>query len=90
MVMIKVLVLLVPVHVLPALVNVGVTDKLAVNGAVPKLEIEKVLIDPVPEDGIPIEGVLLVQEYTVVPPELLVKKLTEVGAPLHTTNGVKG
>ena len=82
--------MLVPVHVLPALVNVGDTVKLAVKGAVPKFEIGKVLIDPVPEVPIPIEGVLFVQEYAVVPPELLVKKLTEVGVPLHTTNGVKG
>jgi hypothetical protein len=56
MVMLKVLVMLVPVHVFPAFVKVGVTVKFAVKGAVPKFEIGKVLIDPVPEVGIPIEG----------------------------------
>ena len=70
--------------------NVGVTDKLAVSGAVPKLVIGKVAIEPVPVVLIPILGVLLVQVYVVVPPILFVVKLTEVGVPLHNTKGVTG
>lgn len=43
-------------------------------------------ISPVPAAGKPIDGVLLVQLYTAVPPLTgVVKLILAVGAPLHTT-----
>ena len=58
----------------------------AVTGEVPKLRAVKVGISPIPLAASPIEGVLFIQAYEVVPIVLVVVKLTEVVAnPLQTT-----
>ncbi len=57
----------------------------AVTGDVPVLVAVKEAIFPVPLAASPIEVVLLVQEYEVVPPVLVVEKLTAVVLPLLQT-----
>ena len=65
---------------------VGVTVMVAVTGDDPILTAVNEAIFPVPDAGSPIDGVLFVQEYAVVPPGLVVVKLTALALlPLHTT-----
>lgn len=57
----------------------------AVTGVVPVLTAANAAMLPVPLAASPIDGVSLVQLYVVVPPVLLVPKVTAVVlAPLHT------
>ena len=66
--------------------NEGVTVTVAVTGAVPVFVAVNEGMLPLPLAARPIEVVLLVQEYVVVPPVLFVVKLTAVVAePLHST-----
>jgi hypothetical protein len=75
-----------PVHGTATLVKVGVTVIVAVNGAVPGLTAANVPILPAPLAARPIPGVSLVHAYVVVPPVLIVPKLTALMfEPLHTT-----
>lgn len=73
----------VPVHVLPPLVNEGVTVMVAVTGVLPELTAVKEPILPVPLAASPIDGVLFVQLYTV--PGTNPLKLTAVVAALLQT-----
>jgi hypothetical protein len=76
----------VPVHVVPPLLNEGVTVTVATTGEVPTFIAAKLAILPVPLAARPIEGWELVHEYVVVPPVLVVVKVTAVVAPpLQTT-----
>jgi hypothetical protein len=72
-----------PTQLTPSLVNVGVTVRLAVIGAFPVLTTENTGIDPTPDAGIPILGVLLVHAYVVVPTLFDVVKSTVVVSPSH-------
>jgi len=72
-----------PTQLTPPLENVGVTVRLAVIGAFPVLTTENAGIDPTPDAGIPILGVLLVHAYVVVPTLLDVVKSTVVVSPSH-------
>ena len=75
-----------PVQLTPPLVNVGVTTIVAITGAVPVLVAVNEAMFPVPEAKSPIPGVSFVQAYVVVPPVLLVPKITAVVLVLlHTT-----
>ena len=75
----------VPTQLTP-LVYVGVTVIVAVTGALPALVAVKLGILPVPLAARPIEGVLFVQLYTIVPPVVgLLNVTAAVGALLHTT-----
>lgn len=59
---------------------------MAVTGALLVLIAIKLAILPVPAAASPIDGKLLVQLYTIVPPVVGLLKVTAVvGAPLHTT-----
>jgi hypothetical protein len=73
-----------PGQLTPSLVNVGVTERLAVIGAFPVLTTENTGIDPTPDAGIPILGVLLVHAYVVVPTLFEVVKSTVVVSPLQS------
>ena len=76
----------VPTQVVPALVYDGVTVIVAVSGAVPALVAVNAAIFPEPLAAKPIEGELLVQLYTIVPPVAGLPNITAVvEAPLHTT-----
>jgi hypothetical protein len=71
-----------PVHVSPALVNLGVTVIVAITGLVPVLTAVKAKISPVPLPPSPIDVVLLFQLYDVPVP---VKLTSVVCPPLQTT-----
>ena len=58
----------VPLQVTPPLVNAGVTVIVAVTGAEVTLVAVKLAISPAPLAASPIDGVLFVQLYTIVPP----------------------
>jgi hypothetical protein len=74
----------VPLHVFP-FVKAGVTVIVAVTGAVPAFVPVKDAISPVPLAANPIDGVLLVQLYTIEPPVVGLLKLTADVTPLlHT------
>lgn len=74
----------VPEQVEPPLVKVGVTVIVATTGAVPLFTAVNEAMSPVPLAASPIEGVLLVQLYTV--PVVDPLKLTALVEPLaHTT-----
>ena len=76
----------VPLQPTDPLVKRGVTVIVAVTGAVPVLTAVKEEMSPVPLANNPIEGVLFVQLYTIVPPVAVVPKDTAVVfAPLQTT-----
>jgi hypothetical protein len=76
----------VPAHVTPALVYEGVTVIVAVTGAVVVLIPVKLVMFPEPDAARPIDVVLFVQLYTIVPPVVGLENVTPVvGAPLHTT-----
>ena len=67
-------------------VKVGVTVIVATTGEVVVLMAVKDAIFPVPPDAKPMLGVLLLHEYVVGPPVLVVVKVTAaVGKPWHTT-----
>ena len=72
-----------PTQLTPPLENVGVTVRFAVIGAFPVLTTENVGIEPTPDAGSPILGVLLVHAYVVVPTLLDVVKSTVVVSPSH-------
>ena len=75
-----------PVQFTPLLVNVGVTTIVAITGAVPVLVAVNDEMFPIPDAKSPIDGVSFVQAYVVVPPVLLVPKITAVVLVLlHTT-----
>ena len=75
-----------PVQGTPLLVNVGVTTIVAITGAVPVLVAVNDEMFPIPDAKSPIDGVSFVQAYVVVPPVLLVPKITAVVLVLlHTT-----
>ena len=66
--------------------NEGVTVIVAVTGAVPLLVAVNDGMFPEPLAARPIDGVLLLHEYVVVPPVRLVVKFTAtVATPLHLT-----
>ena len=76
----------VPLQPTEPLVKRGVTVIVAVTGVVPVFTAVKLAMSPVPVAPRPIEGVLFVQLYTIVPPVAVVPKDTAVVfAPLHTT-----
>ena len=76
----------VPVHVTLPLVYAGVTVIVAVTGDVPVLTAPKEAILPVPLAPSPIEVLLFVQLYTIVPPVVGEPNATAVVfAPVHTT-----
>lgn len=78
----------VPVQVMPALVNTGVTVISAVTGERPVLVAMKLGILPVPLAASPIDGALLVHwklSAPVGPVVGLVKLIGAVGLPLHNT-----
>ena len=76
----------VPVQVVPAFVYDGVTVMVAVTGALPAFVAVNELISPAPLAASPIEGVLFVQLYTIVPPVVgLPNDTAVVAAPLHIT-----
>ena len=87
-VMVKVLVE--PVQLVPPLVKVGVTTIVAITGAIPMLTAVNEAILPVPDDTSPMPGVSLLQAYVVVPPVLVVVKVTEVVAELLHTISLDG
>ena len=74
----------VPLHETPALVNTGSTFIVAVAGVVPLLTAVKEAMFPEPLAARPMDGVLLVQLYTV-PAVAPVKLMAVVEAPLQTT-----
>lgn len=77
-----------PVQLTPPLVYTAVTVIVATNGAVPALTAINEAILPVPFAANPIDGALLVQlkESAPVGPVVgLLKLITAVGVPLHTT-----
>ena len=75
-----------PVQLVPPLVNTGVTVIVAVTGKLVALVAINEDILPVPAAAKPMDGVLFVQLYVMVPPVLgLVKTTVAVGDPLHTT-----
>ena len=75
-----------PLQFTLALLYRGVTVMVAVTGAEPLFMAVKEVILPLPDAGRPIEVLLFVQVYVVVPPELVVEKLTAaVLLPLQTT-----
>ena len=75
-----------PSHPTEPLVKRGMTVIVATTGVEPLFTAVKELILPLPVAAKPIEGVLLTQLYVVVPPLLVVPKLTTaVLAPLQTT-----
>ena len=75
-----------PLQFTLALLKRGVTVIVAVTGAEPLFIAVKEVILPLPDAGRPIEVLLFVQVYVVVPPELVVEKLTAaVLLPLQTT-----
>ena len=77
----------VPVQVIPPLVNTGVTVMIAIIGLVPVLTAVKLAILPVPLAASPMDGALLVQlnESAPVGPVVgLVKLTAAVGVPLQT------
>ena len=67
-----------PVQGTPPLVKVGVTTMVATTGEVPVFTAVKAVMFPVPNAKSPIPGVSFVQAYVVVPPVLLVPKITAV------------
>jgi len=76
----------VPTHVTAPLVYEGVTVIVAVTGAVVALVATKDAILPVPEAARPMDVVLFVQLYTIVPPVVGELNVTAVVfALLHTT-----
>ena len=76
----------VPPQLIPALVNVGVTVMVATTGAVVVLIVVKDAIFPLPPAERPMLVLLLLHEYVVAPPVLLVAKVTaKVGDEWHTT-----
>ncbi len=76
----------VPLQPTDPFVNLGVTVIVAVTGAVPVLTAANEAISPTPLPPRPIEVVLFVQLYTIVPPVAVDPKDTAVVAsPLHTT-----
>ena len=75
----------VPLQDVAPFVKVGVTVIVAVTGAVLVLVAVKAAILPVPLAASPIDVLLLVQLYAVVPPVLLVAKLTAVVVALLQT-----
>jgi hypothetical protein len=76
----------VPLQVTPPLVYAGVTVIVAVTGEVPVLTAVNEAMSPFPLANNPIEGVLFVQLYTIVPPVAVDPKDTAVVAsPLHST-----
>ena len=75
-----------PLQFTLALLKRGVTVMVAVTGAEPLFMAVKEVISPLPDAGRPIEVLSFVQVYVVVPPELMVEKLTAaVLLPLQTT-----
>ena len=77
-------VLLGPEHDTPPFVNVGVTVIVAVTGDVPVLIATNDAMSPLPLAARPIDVVLFVQAYVVVPPVLFVVNTTAVVFdPLH-------
>ena len=76
----------VPLQVTPPLVKAGVTVMVAVTGAVVALVAVKPAILPEPFAANPMDVVLLVQLYTIVPPVLgLLNVTVVVDVLLHTT-----
>ena len=76
----------VPLQPTDPLVKRGVTVIVAVTGDVPVFTAVKLAMSPVPVAPRPIEGVLFVQLYTIVPPVAVVPKDTAVVVPpLQTT-----
>ena len=76
----------VPTQVTPPLVYDGVTVTVATTGAVPVFTAVKEAMFPVPVAARPIEAVVFVQLYTIVPPVVgLVNVTAVVGEPLHIT-----
>ena len=73
-------------HATELFVNVGVTVTIARTGEFPVFTAVNETIFPVPDAGSPMPGFEFVHEYVVVPPVLVVAKLTAaVAAPLHKT-----
>ena len=76
----------IPLQVTPPLVYAGVTVIVAVTGAVPLLIAANEAMSPTPLPPRPIEVVLFVQLYTIVPPVVGELNVTAVVLPpLHTT-----
>ena len=67
-----------PVQLTPPKVNVGVTMIVAVWGEVPWLRVVKDSMSPLPDAARPMEVLLLDHAYEVVPPLLVVPKVTPV------------
>jgi len=77
---------LVPVHDTLLFVKVGVTVIVATTEDVPAFVAVNDAIFPVPLAARPIDGVLFVHAYVVVPPVLLVEKFTAaIAEPVHNT-----
>ena len=79
-----------PVQLTPLLVNVGVTTMVATTGAVPVLTAVNEAMLPAPNAKSPIPGVSFVQAYVVVPPVLLVPKITDIVLALLQTTWLAG
>jgi len=79
-----------PVQLTPPFVNVGVTTIVATTGAVPALIAVNEAILPVPVAGNPMPVVVFVHEYVVVPPVLVVAKLTAAVPVLLQTTWLAG
>lgn len=76
----------VPIQLDIPFVKVGVTVILATTGDNPPLTARNEAISPVPDAAMPMAVLSLVQLKVVVPPELfVVKVISGVAAPLHTT-----
>ena len=76
----------VPLQVTPPLVYAGVMVIVAVTGAVPLLIAANEAMSPAPLPPRPIEVLLFVQLYTIVPPVVGELNVTAVVLPpLHTT-----
>jgi hypothetical protein len=75
-----------PTQLRPPAANVGVTVIVAVAGAVPLFKAVKATMLPVPVAAKPIDGLLLVQLYVVVPVTAVVAKfIALLLAPLQIT-----
>ena len=87
-VMVKVLVG--PAQLISPLVIVGVTTMVATMGEEPVFTAMNEAILPEPVAARPIDGVLLVQAYVVVPPVWVVVKFTAVVVPPLFTSWFEG
>ena len=76
----------VPAQLIPPLVNVGVTVMVATTGANPAFTAVKAAMFPTPLAAKPMEAVLFVQLYTIVPSVVGLAKVTSATVDaVHTT-----